>query len=350
MTSTGPSHGVISPATSSAPLRSSATTSHSRIAASLAAATRRCEGGPRRPTTGWPAPTIGDRGAHGAVRNAGGDRHATRWMDRGRRHAAAAGVLLVTLARPDRLNALSIGMKRDLIELFTQVQADDETRAVVITGAGRAFCAGDYVHPDYVGEEPSSVPSIAGGHSDAASTYSALKMYSQALNRAARAVDKPMIAAINGPAVQSGLSLALACDLRWASTTARLGSGTLRFGLMPDEGGHYLLVQVLGLTGALDFMLRSRVVDAPTARDLGLVGDVLDPDELVPAAIDQAATFAAGPQLALRMLKRAIYRAAESDLDGAFDDIAVRTAITDHHPDAAEGARAFRERRPPRFA
>jgi 2-(1,2-epoxy-1,2-dihydrophenyl)acetyl-CoA isomerase len=262
----------------------------------------------------------------------------------------AAGVLLVTLARPERLNALTVAMKRDLIELLTQVQADDETRAVVVTGAGRAFCAGDYVHPDYLREQPTSVAPIGGGHSDAMSTYAALKMYSQALNRALRAVDKPTIAAINGPAVQSGLSLALACDLRFASSAARLGSGTLRFGLMPDEGGHYLLVQHLGLAGALDFMMRSRIVDAPEAHQLGLVTEVLAPDDLVPAAVAQAATFAAGPQVALRMLKRAIYRAAESDFEAALDDIAARTAITDHHPDADEGAKAFREKRPPRYA
>ena len=261
-----------------------------------------------------------------------------------------AGVLLITLDRPDRLNALSVGMKRDLIELLTQVQADDETRAVVLTGAGRAFCAGDYVHPDYVAEGPTAVPAIEGGHRDAGSTYTALKMHSQALNRALRAVDKPTIAAINGPAVQSGLSLALACDLRFASTAARLGSGTLRFGLMPDEGGHYLLVQILGLAGALDFMLRARLVDATEAHQLGLVTELHEPDEVVAAAIAQAAEFAAGPQLALRMLKRSIYRAAESDFEAALDDIATRTAITDHHPDAAEGARAFREKRPPRYA
>jgi 2-(1,2-epoxy-1,2-dihydrophenyl)acetyl-CoA isomerase len=260
------------------------------------------------------------------------------------------GVLLVTLNRPERLNALTVAMKRDLIELLTEVQADDETRAVVITGSGRAFCAGDYVHPDYTRELPGSVPMLEGGHRDAASTYSALKMYSQALNRAVRAVDKPTIAAVNGAAVQSGLSLALACDLRLASSEARLGSGTLRFGLMPDEGGHFLLVQALGLAGALDFLLRARVVDAQTALALGLVGEVLAPDELLPTALEQAATFAAGPQLALRMLKRAIYRAAESDFEGALDDIATRTAITDHHPDAAEGAKAFREKRPPKFA
>jgi 2-(1,2-epoxy-1,2-dihydrophenyl)acetyl-CoA isomerase len=261
-----------------------------------------------------------------------------------------AGVLQITLDRPDRLNALSVAMKRDLIELLTQVQADEETRAIVLTGAGRAFCSGDYVHPDYTAEEPSSVPVIGGGHRDAGSTYSALKMYSQALNRAMRAVDKPTIAAINGPAVQSGLSLALACDLRLASSTARLGSGTLRFGLMPDEGGHYLLVKVLGLAGALDFILRARIVDAPRALELGLVGEVLPPDDLLATALDLAGEFAAGPQLALRMLKRAIYRAAESDFEAALDDIAARTAVTDHHPDAAEGARAFREKRPPNYA
>lgn len=260
------------------------------------------------------------------------------------------GVLLITLDRPDRLNALSIGMKRDLIELVTEVQADEETRAVVFTGAGRAFCAGDYVHPDYVAEQPGRVPAIEGGHRDAISTYTALKMHSQALNRAVRAVDKPTIAAINGAAVQSGFSLALACDLRFASTTARVGSGTLRFGLMPDEGGHHLLVQILGLAGALDFMLRARLVDAPTAQQLGLVTEVHDPDQVVAAAVAQAATFAAGPQVALRMLKRAIYRAAETDFEAALDDIATRTAITDHHPDAAEGARAFREKRPPNYA
>jgi 2-(1,2-epoxy-1,2-dihydrophenyl)acetyl-CoA isomerase len=262
----------------------------------------------------------------------------------------ATGVLLVTLNRPERLNALTVAMKRDLIELFTQAQADDETRVLVLTGAGRAFCAGDYVHRDYVRERPESVAFIEGGHADAASTYTALKLYSQALNRSLRAIDKPTIAALNGVAIQSGLSLALACDFRLAATTARLGSGTLRFGLMPDEGGHYLLLQHLGLAGTIDFLLRKRIFDAPDAMARGLVNEVVSADELVPATLALASELAAGPQLAQRMLKRAVYRAAESNFDGALDDIAVRTAITDHHPDATEGARAFAEKRPPKFA
>jgi 2-(1,2-epoxy-1,2-dihydrophenyl)acetyl-CoA isomerase len=262
----------------------------------------------------------------------------------------AAGVLLVTLSRPERLNSLSASMKRDMIELFTQIQADDETRVVVLTGAGRAFCAGDYVHPDYTRERTETMPFIGGGHNDAGSTYTALRMYSQALNRALRAIDKPTIAAINGAAVQSGLSLALACDFRLASTAARLGSGTLRFGLLPDEGGHFLLLEHLGLAGTLDLLLRARILDAGEAQARGLVNEVVEPDDLVPAALRLAEELARGPQLAIRMVKRAVYRAAESTFDGALDDIAIRTAITDHHPDAAEGSKAFREKRPPTFA
>ncbi len=259
------------------------------------------------------------------------------------------GVLLITLQRPERLNSLTAGMKRDLVELFTQVQADTETRAVVLTGAGRVFCAGDYVHPDYTREQPGSVPEISGGHADAGSTYTGLRMFSHALNRALRSIDKPTIAAINGAAVQSGLSLALACDFRIASTSARLGSATLRFGLMPDEGGHFLLLQHLGLAGTLDFLLRNRILDAAAALDRGLVNEVVEPDELMPTALRLAEEMARGPQLAMRMLKRAVYRAAESGFEDAVDDIAVRTAITDHHADAAEGARAFREKRPAKF-
>ena len=127
----------------------------------------------------------------------------------------ADGVLLVTLQRPERLNALTVAIKRDLTELFIEAQLDDETRAIVLTGAGRAFCAGDYVHADYTRERPGHAPLITGGHTDAASTYSALKAYSQGLNRALRAIDKPTIAAVNGAAIQSGLSLALACDFRY---------------------------------------------------------------------------------------------------------------------------------------
>ena len=261
-----------------------------------------------------------------------------------------AGVLVVTFNQPERLNGMTQGMKRDLIEVLTQVQLDDDVRVVVITGTGRAFSAGD----DITGRAPSGtgrplVPSIGSGHRTPIGTYDALRVISQALNVAVRNLDKISIAAINGEAVQTGLSLALACDFRIASTAARLRSGTLRFGLLPDEGGQYLLVQHLGVARALDFMLLNRAVTGDEALALGLVHEVVPPERLLPRAIEFATELANGPQVAMRLLKRSIYNAAELTFTQALDEIAAKTAISDHHPDAREGVAAFRERRPARF-
>lgn len=258
------------------------------------------------------------------------------------------GVLLITLDAPERLNALDQAMKRDLIELITRAQMDDRVRVLVFAGEGRAFCAGDHLGGYHDGA-PASVPKIEGGHATAIGTENALRVYSQALNVAVRNLDKLTIAAINGPAIQTGLSLALSCDFRIGSTAARLGSATLRFALLPDEGGHVLLVRHLGLAQALDFVLRKRIVDANEALRLGLLNEVVEPEALLPAAMALAAELAEGPQVAMRMLKRSLYVAAESTFAQALDDIAVRTAVTDHHPDARDGGRSFREKRAPKF-
>jgi 2-(1,2-epoxy-1,2-dihydrophenyl)acetyl-CoA isomerase len=170
------------------------------------------------------------------------------------------------------------------------------------------------------------------------------------LNTAVRNLDKLTIAAINGVAIQTGMSLALSCDFRVASTEARIGSGTLRFGLMPDEGGHYLLVQLLGVARAMEFLMRNRIVSGQEAYDLGLVHEAVEPDQLMPRTMALAGELARGPQVAQRLLKRAIYNAAEMTFEHSLDDIASKTAVTDHHPDAAEGLKAFREKRPATFA
>ena len=261
------------------------------------------------------------------------------------------GVYWLVLNRPSRLNALTQALKRDLLEVLSHLQMNDDCRVLVITGAGNAFCSGDDVGADagWTHGSPTLVPKLPAGHHDALGTYNALRTMSQAVNIALRNFDKPTIAAINGVAVQTGLSLALCCDFRLASSTARLGSATLRFGLQPDEGGHWLLVQVLGVAGALDFLLRRRIVDAEDALRLGLVTDVIQPESLEHAASDLAAELAKGPQVAQRILKRLIYRAADQTFEDACDDIAIRTGISDHHPDAEEGLTAFRERRGPEF-
>jgi 2-(1,2-epoxy-1,2-dihydrophenyl)acetyl-CoA isomerase len=262
-----------------------------------------------------------------------------------------SGVASIVLNQPDHLNGTTQALKRDLTEVLTQIQMDDAVRVVVITGSGRAFCAGDDMtgRPRDWGDAQAPAPDLPPGHQDPIGTYEALRTMSQGVNVALRSLDKLTIAAVNGLAIQTGLTLALACDFRIASSEARLGSATLRFGLLPDEGGHALVVQLIGLAKAIDFFMRSRIVTADEALELGLVNEVVAPDRLLARAHELAEELAAGPQVAMRMLKRSLYNAAESSLALAFDDIAARTAVTDHHPDAREGVTAFVEKRPPRF-
>ena len=260
------------------------------------------------------------------------------------------GIAVITFDRPERLNGTTSHVKRDLVETLLQAQMDDAVRVVIFTGSGRAFCAGDDISgraADFSAD--GLVPEIPPGHADAIGTYEGLRAISQPLNAAVRSLDKLTIAAINGVAIQTGLSLALACDFRIAATTARLGSATLRFGLLPDEGGQYLLVQLLGVARAMDFLMRKRIVSAKEALELGLVHEVTEPPALMSRALDLGRELAEGPQVAMRLLKRSIYNAAELTFSQALDEIAAKTAVSDHHPDAIEGMKAFGEKRPPRF-
>ncbi|MEW6296560.1 MAG: enoyl-CoA hydratase/isomerase family protein [Thermodesulfobacteriota bacterium] len=261
------------------------------------------------------------------------------------------GIALITFNQPERLNGMTHHMKRDLVETLLQAQMDDAVRIVVFTGSGRAFSAGDDIsgRPAGDGQARALVPDIPPGHHNPTGTYNGLRAFSQPLNLAVRNLDKLTIAAINGVAIQSGFSLALACDFRIASTEARLGSATLRFGLLPDEGGQFLLVQLMGVAKTIDFLMRKRIVSAAEALALGLVHEVVPPEQLMTHAMDLARELANGPQVAMRMLKRSIYNAAELTLAQALDEIAAKTAVTDHHPDAREGIKAFQEKRPPRF-
>jgi 2-(1,2-epoxy-1,2-dihydrophenyl)acetyl-CoA isomerase len=247
------------------------------------------------------------------------------------------GIAWIRFDEPDRLNGMTQPMKRDLVETLLQAQLDNAVRVVVFTGSGRAFSA------------EALVGDIPPGHDTPIGTYDGLRGLSQPLNLAVRNLDKLTIAAVNGYAIQTGFSLALACDFRIAATTARMGSATLRFGLLPDEGGQYLLVQLLGVAGAMDFLMRKRIVEAPEALALGLVHEVAAPDDLDARALELARELANGPQVAMRFLKRSIYNAAELTFEHALDEIAAKTAVSDHHPDSREGVAAFREKRAPRF-
>lgn len=260
------------------------------------------------------------------------------------------GIAWIQLNQPERMNGLTSAIKRDLVETITQAQMDHRVRVLVFTGSGRAFSAGD----DISGQnKPLSgealMPPIPPGHDSDIGTYEGLRHLSQTLNLAIRNCDKIAIAAINGVAIQTGMTMALACDFRVAAKSARLGSATLRFGLLPDEGGQYLCVQLMGVAKTMDFFINKRIVTAEEAEALGLVHEVVTDDELEERVMAMATDIAEGPQVAIRLLKRSVYNAADMTFEQSLDEIASKTAISDHHPDAREGAAAFREKRPPQF-
>ncbi|MDA0789131.1 MAG: enoyl-CoA hydratase/isomerase family protein [Proteobacteria bacterium] len=260
------------------------------------------------------------------------------------------GIAWIEFNEPEKLNGMSARKKRDLIETVTQVQMDNAVRVVVFIGQGRGFCAGDNLK-GYGGETEQKplVPAISHGHDSPIGTYNGLRTISQALNLTIRRLDKLSIAAINGVAIQTGLSLALSCDFKVAASEARLGSATLRFGLLPDEGGQFLLVQHMGVARTIDFLIRKKIVSADEALELGLVNEVVPGAELRDHVRHLANELCRGPQVSMRLLKRSVYQAAELSFEQACEDIATRTGISDHHPDSAEGVASFREKREPVF-
>lgn len=257
------------------------------------------------------------------------------------------GIAQITFTRPDRLNALSIPGRRDLIEVLSQCQLDDDVRVVILTGEGRGFCAGMWLRP--LDESPTLVPGVRLQKKAPINLIALLRSYSQELTRTIRRLDKLTIAAVNGHAIQVGLSMALACDYVIAARSANMGSATLRMGYLPDEGGHWLLVEHLGVKGALDFLMRKRTVDGAEAAEMGLATECVDDDKLVERARELAAELAAGPQVAMRLLKRAVYNAADLTFEQAGEDIGLRTGISDFHRDAVDGARAWLDKETPTF-
>lgn len=263
-------------------------------------------------------------------------------------HSQDPGVAILTFNRPERLNAMTSGTRRDLCEVLALAQLDDSVRVLVITGTGRGFVAGVNNNPAN-DDAPTLVPPIPEHEHVGADLYSRLVLHGQSVPRAIRRFDKPTVAAVNGFAIQLGLSIVLACDFAVAARSAKLGSATLRMGWQPDEGGHWLLVEHLGVKRAMDFLMRQRIVQADEAERIGLINEAVDDDRLMVRALELATELANGPQVAMRLLKKAVYNAAHMTFDQAGDDIASKTAISDFHQDAIDGAPAFFEKRPAQF-
>ena len=250
-------------------------------------------------------------------------------------------VAIVTLNRPQKLNAYSEIMVHEILAALGDARDDDEIRAVIITGTGRGFCSGGDIGRDF------QYPARYRGHHMESMLEMRENMHE--LVKFLQRFDKPTIAAVNGAAVAGGLTLALSCDFRIAAESARLGDTSLKFALIPDEGGAYLFPRFLGLEKALKMSLLSEVYAAHQALELGLVTEVVPDGELMTRARHWAERLAAGPPIAIRITKRMMYKQLTMGLDNALEDAALGTMVANYTEDVKEGIAAFHEKRPPKF-
>lgn len=247
-------------------------------------------------------------------------------------------VTTVTLNRPDKLNAFGGTMREDLLSALRSAEADPETRVVVITGAGRAFCAGG------------DVEFMAGlQKSRDVDSFGRLLEAGAAIVTQIAGMSRPVLAAVHGVAAGAGCNLALACDYRIASDQAKLGQTFVRIGLHPDWGGTWLLPRLVGRSRAVELMMTGRMVDASEALAIGMVDRVVPAAELSAQAAAMAAEIASAPPIAISGIKRALQRSEANDL-------AAQLSLESEHQlraflskDAAEGMAAFFEKRAPLF-
>ncbi|TML74822.1 MAG: hypothetical protein E6G13_00095 [Actinobacteria bacterium] len=243
------------------------------------------------------------------------------------------GVLTITLNRPDVLNAFNAAMHAGLAGALKEAR-DRSVRAVVITGAGRGFC---------VGQDLTEFREAPGDIGDRLrSTYHPNVL-------AIRALEKPVIAAVNGAAAGAGLSFACACDIRLASDAATFVPAFINVGLVPDSGGTFFLARLLGPARAFEWMTAGRRLTAAEAQALGLVSEVVEADALASRAAEVATTLAELPTRAIGMTKRLFDRAPTSRLEEQLErEAQLQTAATQTE-DFREGVAAFLEKRPPNF-
>jgi 2-(1,2-epoxy-1,2-dihydrophenyl)acetyl-CoA isomerase len=242
-------------------------------------------------------------------------------------------VMTITLNRPDVLNAFNKAMHEALGAALKQAR-DPEVRAVLVTGAGRGFC---------VGQDLGEFREMPGDIGDRLrSTYHPNLL-------AIRALEKPVIAAVNGPAAGAGMSFACACDLRIAADSASFVPAFVNIGLVPDSGGTFFVTRILGYARAFEWLASGRKLTAAEAHAWGLVSEVVEADRLPARAAEIAGELAALPPLAVGMTKRLLDRAGASTLEEQLErEAQLQTAATKTE-DFREGVTAFLEKRAPKF-
>jgi enoyl-CoA hydratase/carnithine racemase len=258
----------------------------------------------------------------------------------------------ITLNRPDSLNSFSQEMIVKWIEALEEIKNNDEVYVGVVTGHGRAFCAGGDTKALRNGE--GFMAKTAGEKENFVdqpiNVKNGLWKFIQRIPLLMEDIDKPMIAAINGPAIGAGLDMALMCDIRFASENAKLGEGYVNAGIVPGDGGGFYLPRLIGVDKALELLWTGRVLDAEEAKEIGLVTHVVPQDRLLDEVMLFARKLTQGPQEVLKMTKRIVYESRTLTLKQSLDLVSSFMAIAVHHPDHQEAVRAMNEKRKPQYS
>ena len=248
------------------------------------------------------------------------------------------GIATITLNRPERMNAFTWEMIDAWAAALAECHTNDAVSAVIVTGAGKAFCSGGDI-----GEMRKR------GERTPLECKSELEAHVHKIPLALEALDKPVIAAINGAATGAGLDLALMADLRLAGESARLGETYVKVGLVPGAGGAWFLPRLVGTAKALELFWTGDIIDASEAERIGLVNKVVPDAELMAATRALAEKIASGPPLSVRLIKRAVREGLRSDLRTALDLISSHYAVAATSADHREAVAAFHEKRKPVF-
>lgn len=249
------------------------------------------------------------------------------------------GIGTITLNRPDKLNSFTDELTFSLQDALKEMEKDASVKVIVLTGAGRGFCAGQDLQSRSISHEAGQRPSLGD---------SIRRRYNPIIAKIRR-MEKPIIAAVNGVAAGAGASLAFACDYRIAADSCAFIQSFTKVGLIPDSGSTFLLPRLIGVTKAFELMLSADKLEAARALELGLVNKIVPADQVMKEALELAATLAAGPTRAFGLTKRAINKAIFADLEELLEYEASLQEIAGRSDDFAEGVKAFIEKRQPAY-